>query len=384
MVFDDIAGIESVQNLLYAARAIQLAADVFGIDLETAFEQELQQARSNIPEQVNGHQIYETRIQPAVTDLRKVAAHYALSSLFEHYAEKTELYCYTVYSSNSQKLRAGRARMTAGRLDITSKVTLETASFTFCATHLGDHNVTGGVRDFRSQEEYQVLVKEVEESFNLADLLRVVRLLDRHFEAGLYSLKQLFRDEQRKIAELMLKGTLAEVEKDYQEIYEPNVPLMRFLEDMRVPLPRAFELAAQFVINTNLKRAIEREPLDLPQIMSLLQQGKTRRIELDASELAFQLRRLLGKMSQRLSGRPGELSILSRILEVVKLVQILPFPVDLWDVENVVYEVLADAVSHHEEEGRTGRRTGRLLAADVRSPRRKRPRPCRIETPKIH
>ncbi|RPJ57036.1 MAG: DUF3536 domain-containing protein [Acidobacteria bacterium] len=338
--FDDISGIEAVQNLLYAARAAQLAEQAFGIKLEDGLQERLQQARSNIPEQLNGQQIYETRIRPAVTDLRKVAAHYAISSLFEHYAETTQLYCYTVYSGSTVKMRAGRARMTVGRLDITSNTTLETGSFAFCAVHFGDHNLTGGVRDFRSNEDYQSLLKEMQETFNSADLMRVVRLFDRHFPGNLYSLKQLFRDEQRNIVDLMLKPTVSDVDSAYREIYEPNVPLMRFLEDLRVPLPKAFDLAAQFVLNSGLERALDKEPLDLPEISSLLQQAKMRRIALDSPQLGFQLRRVIKQRSERFRCKPADAGILTRLEDLVKLVQMLPFQVVLWDLENVLYEVI--------------------------------------------
>ncbi|RPJ83510.1 MAG: DUF3536 domain-containing protein, partial [Acidobacteria bacterium] len=288
----------------------------------------------------NGQQIYETRIRPAVTDLRKVAAHYAISSLFEHYAETTQLYCYTVYSGSTVKMRAGRARMTVGRLDITSNTTLETGSFAFCAVHFGDHNLTGGVRDFRSNEDYQSLLKEMQETFNAAELMRVVRLFDRHFPGSLYSLKQLFRDEQRNIVDLMLKPTISDVDSAYREIYEPNVPLMRFLEDLRVPLPKAFDLAAQFVLNSGLVRALDKEPLDLAEISSLLQQAKTRRIALDSPQLGFQLRRVIKQRSERFRSRPADPGILTRLEDLVKLVHMLPFQVVLWDLENVLYEVI--------------------------------------------
>jgi len=338
--FDDISGIEAVQNLLYAGRALQLAGDVFGVNLESPFLELLEQARCNLPEKGDARQIYETRVRPAMTDLNKVGAHYAISSLFENYREVTELYCYTVYSADSQQVRAGKARMVVCRADISSHITLETASLTCCAMHFGDHNLTGGVRPFKSREDYQALVKEVEEAFNSADLLRAVRLLDHHFPNGVYRIKELFRDEQRKITELILKSTLADVESAYEEIYEPNVPLMRFLEDLRVPLPRVFGLAAQFVLNNRIRRCLEKEPLDVAGITFLLQQAKTRRITLDTPQLSFQLRKLMKRVGERFRNRPGDAAALVRIEEALKLAQLFPFPVVLWDLENVIYEVL--------------------------------------------
>ncbi|HXK59037.1 MAG TPA: DUF3536 domain-containing protein [Acidobacteriota bacterium] len=338
--FDDISGIEAVQNLCYAARAAQLAEQVFGNCFEDGLAERLQHARSNIREQLNGQQIYETRVRPAVTDLKKVAAHYAISSLFENYNDTTRLYSYTIYSGNPRKVHAGRTRLAIGRLDITSNTTFETGSFTFCAFYFGGHNLTGGVREFRSLEEHEILLTEIEEAFNSGDIVRIVRLADSHFPGNLYSLKQLFRDEQRKIAALMLEPTLKDVADAYRDIYEPNVPLMRFLEDLRIPLPKAFDLAAQFVLNQGLEKAFEKEPLDLNEIASLLQQAKVRRITLDSEKLGFQLRNVVKQRSKHLRRKPADMDVIEGLASLLELAGMLPFPVVLWDLENVLYEVI--------------------------------------------
>lgn len=57
--FDDPSGLETVQILRHAARAIQLGEELFAAPLERYFLQLLQQAKSNIPEQGDGRQIYE-------------------------------------------------------------------------------------------------------------------------------------------------------------------------------------------------------------------------------------------------------------------------------------------------------------------------------------
>ena len=56
--FDDLPGIETVQVIQYAGRALQLAGQLFSEDLATPFLDLLAQARSNIPEQGDGRSIY--------------------------------------------------------------------------------------------------------------------------------------------------------------------------------------------------------------------------------------------------------------------------------------------------------------------------------------
>jgi alpha-amylase/alpha-mannosidase (GH57 family) len=64
--FDDISGIESVQILRYAARAMELARKISGNDLENEFLNRLAFAKSNIPELKDGKRIYNTFIKSAM------------------------------------------------------------------------------------------------------------------------------------------------------------------------------------------------------------------------------------------------------------------------------------------------------------------------------
>ena len=86
--FDELSGIETVQVIHYAGRALRLAEDVSGESIEPEFLQQLAKAKSNLPEYGTGAQIYEKWVRPAVIDIQRVAGHYAISSLFETYPDK--------------------------------------------------------------------------------------------------------------------------------------------------------------------------------------------------------------------------------------------------------------------------------------------------------
>ncbi len=96
--FNEVSGLETVQILKYAARAIQLAHDVADVNLEEGFISRLAGVISNVPELKDGAQIYRTMVKPSVVDLLRVGAHYAMTSLFEQYAAQTNMYSYTVKS----------------------------------------------------------------------------------------------------------------------------------------------------------------------------------------------------------------------------------------------------------------------------------------------
>ncbi len=64
--FDDISRIETVQIMLYAARAMQIAYDVSGLDFESEFLSILKNAKSNVSEFDTGDKVYEMLVKPAV------------------------------------------------------------------------------------------------------------------------------------------------------------------------------------------------------------------------------------------------------------------------------------------------------------------------------
>jgi hypothetical protein len=65
--FDELSGIETVQVLQYAGRALQLAEILFGEDLEPAFLERLARARAaTFPSTATDGIIYEKFVKPAV------------------------------------------------------------------------------------------------------------------------------------------------------------------------------------------------------------------------------------------------------------------------------------------------------------------------------
>lgn len=71
--FDDIGGLEAVQVLRYAARAIELAGEA-GAEAEEALLRELEKAESNDPNAGNGRDIYYNWARPLVPPFMRAAA----------------------------------------------------------------------------------------------------------------------------------------------------------------------------------------------------------------------------------------------------------------------------------------------------------------------
>ena len=338
--FDELSGIETVQVIQYAARALQLFGDLFGRGLESRFLELLAQAKSNIPEHGDGRQVYEKQVRPKMVDLKSVAAHYAVSSLFEEYPGESRIFCYDVTQEDRRALSAGRARLVLGKARIASAITKETEHFTYGVLHLGEHQVSGGIRSFLSDDAYQQTAEALTEVFQGGDFAEIVRSVDTHFDAGAYSLKLLFHDEQRRIVRRILESRMALAEASYRHVYESDAMLMYFVRSLGMPLPNRFRMAADFIINTDLRRAFEGRPLDLSRIHAMVDEAHRLSVELDAATLEFALRGTIEAISDDLARHPTGSHFMEELAAAVTLADSLPFEVQLWNAQNAWHDLL--------------------------------------------
>jgi alpha-amylase/alpha-mannosidase (GH57 family) len=338
--FDELSGIETVQIIHYAGRAVQLGQEIFGDGIEAQFAGRLAAAKSNIPEHRDGRTIYEKLVKTAMVDWEKVGAHYGVSSMFEDYTEQTKIYCYLAEREDYQSFEAGKARLVVGRVKLTSEITREQCVLSFGVLHFGDHNLNGGVQKFLGEDAYRGLVEQTAEPFMRADFPEVLRLMDRNFGESNYSIRSLFRDEQRKILGRILETTLAEAEATYRRLYENHAPMMRFLTDLRIPLPRAFQAAAEFVLNGQLRRALEHEEIDSERVGHLLDAARLEGVTLDTATLEYAFRHNLERIAEQFLAHPTEPAIFQRLQRAADLAQRLPFKVNLWTIQNRFYRIL--------------------------------------------
>jgi alpha-amylase/alpha-mannosidase (GH57 family) len=340
--FDELSGLETVQVIQYAGRAVQLAQEISGKRMEGQFLTRLKQAKSNLPQHRDGRQIYEKFVKPARVDLLKFGTHYAVSSLFEDYSEKTKIYCYLADRLDYRTMEAGRARLAVGRVRVTSEITQQSSQISFGVLHFGDHNLSCGVRKFKGKETYAAMVREVLEIFAKADFPETILTLNRHFRSSTYSLQSLFRDEQRKVLGPILEIPMAEYEAHFRQLYAYQAPLMRFLKNLGVPLPKLFHTAAEFVINLDLLKALKDEELDLSLIYSLLEAYRLWEIELDVRGLGFAFQKNLEKWAARYRDQPDNLAYLQIFENMADLLPQLPWETNIWKVQNYFYELLRE------------------------------------------
>jgi len=338
--FDELSGIETVQCIQYAGRVIDLAQQLFPGDVETPFVDKLAQAKSNIPAHGDGARIYQKWVRPAVIDLRKVAAHYAIASVFESPSELRRIYCYEVQPDDYTVHEQENKKLATGRLRISSQITTEWALLSFASLHLGDHRVKVGVGESPEDAAYLAAVNELTEAFRGAGASQIGQRMDEVFRNETDSLRSLFKDEQRKIVALILAPLEAEAEAAYIRLYARNADLMHFLTELGIPLPKTMRASAEFALNYHLRREFVSDEPNLRKVGLLIEEAKGVHADLDVPTLEYALRNRLEQMAEKLSVPSADPRSLPRFRAAVELAHSLPFPVNLWQVQNLFFEHL--------------------------------------------
>ena len=355
--FDELSGIETVQVIQYAGRVLQIAADVFGKDLEPEFLDMMEKAPSNIYDHKNGRRIYEKFVKSAMVDLKTVCAHHAISSLFDECGQTGELFCYRVKQEDCRKEQVGNKKLTMGKAVIHSKTTLESDRFCFGVLHWGDHNIAGCVRNCEKDEVKEAETASIFETFTRAAFPETLQQMETLMGPAGYSLRTLFKDQQRRMTNEILAATLENTRAIYRQVYENSTPLLRFLNVAGMPAPKALVTAGEVVVNADLSETIENEDFDPEKIHRIIEDSALSGLTMDAATLEMIFRKRLEHISIALHSAPDDMELMRQLDTLLCVLSDFPFEVNLRVVQNNVYDLMIRVYPDFKRPGSTDPQT---------------------------
>ncbi|MBW2306356.1 MAG: DUF3536 domain-containing protein [Deltaproteobacteria bacterium] len=339
--FDDISGLEAVQNLKYAARAIQLAAQATGVDLEEGFLSRLSSARSNMPQLGDGTDIYRRVVKPSVVNLERVISHYAISSLFEEYEEKDRIYCFRIDRENYLQSSRGPDTLAVGQVSAVCTTTEEEGRFVFALLHSGGCDFRCSLLAHNAELQWEELAQNLVSKFEQSDMTELIRTMDKMFGREYMTLGDLFLEERRKIALRMSEDALSRFESSYRMLYNENRDLMRFLKEIDVPIPVGFTAAAQNALKADLMEALDKalqgEPAE--DITRIMQEADLWGIDPKEEVIERKIRHMLEKKLRTLALYP-EAKQIPAIMQLLDLADQVEIQINLWEAQNIFRQLL--------------------------------------------
>ncbi|MER2997507.1 DUF3536 domain-containing protein [Pontibacter populi] len=345
--FDEVTGIETMQDILYATRALQLAESISGKDYETTLLEYLANAESNKKEYKNAAEAYWAIAKTTMLDLLRVGAHYAVSSLFSDYATESKLYCYNVTSQQHEIAEAGRQKLAVGRAKIRSAITWDETIISYGVLHIGDHQLLGGVREFRGNEAFDTLYNEMEEAFKKGMISEVIMLLDKHFESHNYSFWHLFRDDQNKILNEVLGYTMHAIEGDFEQVYYNNYPLLAAMRTLNVKLPRPLQVIVEYTLNKKMLEELASDVPDLEEMKRLNDQAERMQLKLETEPITFAISRRVERFMQQLEKQPDNLELMQLLNKLLTALQATTLKPDFWHAQNIAFRIKQQHYAQH-------------------------------------
>ncbi len=275
--FDEISGIETTQILQYACRAIQLGSQISDSNLEIEFVRALAEAPSNVFQLKNGAEVYSRYVTPSKTNLQRVGMHYAVSSLFEEDPDAFPVFNYTTQNEFFIRKEAGEQRLVLGITKVKSNVTRTEKKFAFCVLYMGKHNIIGNISLEMQVDKFHSMQVRIVNAFQEGRLGDVIGLMQTYFGPDKYTLWQLFKDEKRKVLEMITRKSLEELEYSLRRVYNHDYPLVVALNTNEVPIPNAYRTSFEYILNADLLRWFSTERIntkELERIISELEKWK--------------------------------------------------------------------------------------------------------------
>ncbi len=262
--FTEISGLETVQVIQYAARAVHLAEYVSGgYSPEPKFLADLKKARSNHADYKTGEGVYKKLVKPAVVSFLRLVNTHAIRTLFAGAPAQEKLYHYTLHRTDLVEKKLEDTTLMIGRAEITSGITTEKRAYVFALVNSGGGE---GVKSFVRRDDGSWNYAETREAL-LADFLHLeTEILDeiiKRWGGETFDMRDMLAEERQQVINILLGDRLSEVGAFYSQLYEQHRSLMQALRGLGAALPVELSVPARYTLSQQLREEVEKLRPDL-------------------------------------------------------------------------------------------------------------------------
>jgi len=302
--FHDLAGLETVQVLRYAARALDLLEELGERPPTTEFLAVLATAHSNRADEGDGTQIWRTRVEPARVGPDRVAAHLALASVLADQSPPKRLAAWDIEASSHGLHHRGSVALATGVVTLRHGRTGRVTVHAYAALRLGGLDVLGATRPAdpgRDQADIRALRTGFLAGAPVTTLLRElgVRFGPAEFDVGAAlpgSAAELLGDVASRLVDRFVA--------DVAHLVEDARPTLEALVAVGYPLPPELALPVEVALAARIEALVDglsdsTRLVDHEEAIAVARSPLAATITIDTPAI----RRLLGEMIESAVGR---------------------------------------------------------------------------------
>ncbi|MBW2537806.1 MAG: DUF3536 domain-containing protein [Deltaproteobacteria bacterium] len=349
--FNDISGLEAVQVMRYAARAVQLIEELSGNVVEDRLLEILSTARSNIPAQGSGADVYRAKVRGAAVDARRLVAQHAITDLHTHHHDEYQRWGYRLRQLYRRELNSGPLTVNIGRVGVEFARTGEPSDLVYALIYFGSHDFHCAVRPFAGQQSFRAFTEEIERIFESATITELLRALDAHFGESYFGLKDLLAEEREQVLEALFGHLHESFGQVYAQLYEMHRRTIGALLESGLKMPEEFMLAAAYTLTRQLLKEIRNQGGSLDsdryeRARDLVNEARKRGYELDKRPSEQLVGRQLDALVSRLV-EDLDLGFIREALRLLTIAEDLELELPLSRAQDLVFDALSIRQENH-------------------------------------
>ncbi|HMA75968.1 MAG TPA: DUF3536 domain-containing protein [Candidatus Krumholzibacteriaceae bacterium] len=250
--FNDISGLESVQIIKYAARAIELAGEKYSGGLEEEFLAELQKAESNLKDAGTGAEIYRSARKFSSITPSFIAGQYALSSHLSCPEASPAIFGWSFNKLDSYSKESNGGMIYSGLLEIEPPVIPESYTFGYLLLMEEEIQVICLIREFKDREEFEKIKEDISSLPSGIKRKDVLSFAVEHFGGMVFSIRDLFPEDRDTILASITDKKLESLESLLEDIYLKNREFLRLLSESSLTPPESILVPARVYLEKKL------------------------------------------------------------------------------------------------------------------------------------
>jgi hypothetical protein len=289
-----------------------------------------------------------------------VGMHYAVQSLFADNAEELETLNYKAKSEYFEKLEAGEMKLAVGTYTLRSRITHSVKQFSFAVLHLGQHHIIGASSDKLNSFTLLKMYAQMKSEFENSNVNGVITLMHQYFGAEKFSIKNLFKDEQRKVLQQIIEHDLRETETLNHSIFERNVSTINALDLVGMELPHSLRKNMELVLNAEIRNYFQHATLKPSRLKKYVEQASKWNIKVDDIYIPRAVETRI-KQELRMFAVTLNYETLYRVERAIKHIQALQLKIDFIESQTLVFKIAKAHLKHWKTEAEKGEQQMQFL-----------------------
>lgn len=249
--FNDVSGLETVQVMRYAGRALELMEELELDPPRAQFLEILSEAGSNERDAGNGADIFRRTVEASRVTPQNVAAHIAMTGLADrgNGEQAGEVAGYEYRKKDFQEQSDGRLTLATGHLALRLAATGKQFDYALATMHFGDADYYCALKPYAGEAHFSASTGRLWTNFRTASLPVMLRLAQEEFGPEEYGLEHLLPQGRQRLSDLVFGSMVEQYVEQYEFLYEKNRRVIEILQGAGFKLPKELRAAAEFTMS---------------------------------------------------------------------------------------------------------------------------------------